>query len=380
MARLTAQQWDEIKKAWEADLDASAADIVKKLGLTVSVQSVNKRVRSEGWAKGGSGPRPKKGSKSARTKVSGVLKVSKASKSRRKLSEESEENQETAKEKGGAKVSGKGVQAGSKDELTPQKEIFIREYMLDWNATRAAIRAGFSAKSAGQIGWKLLQQPKVSARIQELAAARVKRLDIKADDLTRMWAGMLEADVNEFVSLELTCCRYCYGKNHEFQHSPWTLKIAKESHEKRRLQQVKAGMDDPGPFPPYEDEWYDPTKPPNPECPNCHGRGEVQRVLKDTRQLSPAARALFMGVEQFQGDLNVKLINKEKIHEWLAKAVGVWKEKEQEIETKSAIPEMLDAAFNRVMEESRRRTAAMYERRGLLEDIEDAEVIEEKKH
>lgn len=375
MARLTPQQWDEIKKAWEADLDASAAEIVQKLGFTVSVQAVNKRVRAEGWAKGGSGPRPEKGSKVSRAKVSGVLKVSKVSKRRQKLSTESNQEEETKGNKGKSRASKKAL----KQELSPEQEIFVREYMIDWNATKAAIRSGLGQNRPGQRGWELLQIPAVRNRIHELAEARAKRLGIQADDLTRMWAGMLEADVNEFVSLEVTCCRYCYGKNHEFQHSPWTLKIAKESYEKRRLQQVRLGMDDPGPFPPYEDEWYDPTKPPNPECPNCHGRGEIQRVLKDTRQLSPAARALFMGVEQFQGDLNVKLVNKEKIHEWLAKAVGVWKEKEKEIETKSAIPEMLDAAFNRVMEESRRRTAAMYERRGLLEDIEDAEVIEEKK-
>lgn len=372
MARMTPEQWANIRKAWEADPDASAADIVRKLGYEVSVQAVNKRVRTENWAKRGKTATTAKVSKVSKTKVS------KVSTQPLKLSTETKPDNQRKQihsfnvmDLEGESASAGESENSPSEELSPEQEIFVREYMIDWNATKAVIRAGLSPNRAGKRGWELLQKPAVRNRIHELAAARAKRLSIEADDLTRMWAAMLEADVNEFVSIEHVCCHFCYGKDFEYQYTPQELKGAKEKWEVRRVREVKAGMDDPGPFPEYTNGWYNPYQPPNPECPNCHGRGSYQRVLKDTRDLSPAARALFMGVEEFQGDLNVKLINKEKVHEWLAKAVGVWKEKEKEIETKSAIPEMLDEAFNRVMEESRKRTLEMYERRGMIEDVDE---------
>lgn len=372
MARMTPEQWANIRKAWEADPDASAADIVRKLGYEVSVQAVNKRVRTENWAKKGRSATTAKVSKVSKTKVS------KVSTQPLKLSTETQPDNQRKQihsfnvmDLEGESASAGESENSPSEELSPEQEIFVREYMIDWNATKAVIRAGLSPNRAGKRGWELLQKPAVRNRIHELAAARAKRLGIEADDLTRMWAAMLEADVNEFVSIEHVCCHFCYGKDFEYQYTPQELKAAKEKWEVRRVREVKAGMDDPGPFPEYTNGWYNPYQPPNPECPNCHGRGSYQRVLKDTRDLSPAARALFMGVEEFQGDLNVKLINKEKVHEWLAKAVGVWKEKEKEIETKSAIPEMLDEAFNRVMEESRKRTLEMYERRGMIEDVDE---------
>lgn len=363
MARMTPQQWEELKIAWENDPSASAAVVVRRLGLNVSVQAVNKHAKAHGWRK-------RTADATKAEQVSSVLKVSERKAETLKVSAETSKRRPKPKKQPANEII-EFDDLPKPGELTDRQEIFVREYMIDWNATQAAIRAGYSPAGAGKRGWELLQNPQVLARIKALANARAKRLGIEADDLTRLWAAMLEADVNEFVSLEKCCCEYCYGKDFTYQHTPSTLKKEQDRWERTRLQKVKAGMDDPGPFPPYTNGWYDPRKPPNPECPNCHGHGTVMRRLRDTRELSPAARALFMGVEEFQGDLNIKIVNKEKIHEWLAKSIGVWKDKEKEIETKSAIPEMLDEAFNRVMEESRRRTLAMYERRGLVEDIKE---------
>lgn len=371
MARLQPEVWKIIRQRWEEDPEASFRTVIADLGLKVSPQAVGQKARKEEWAKKAHLPSlsddPKK--LSGREKVSDSKVSGKKGPKGRKDGAYQSNQSNSFDSKGGA---GEAISGNpSKEELSARMEIFVREYMIDWNATKAAIRTGFSPKTAGQIGWQLTHKPEVAARIRELAQARAKRLGIEADDLTRLWSAMLDVDVNEFVSIERRCCHYCYGKNHEYQHSPTSLQKAQDLWEKQRLQKVKNGLDDPGPFPPYTDEWYDPTKPPNPECPNCYGQGMFTRVLRDTRELSPAARALFMGVEEFQCDLNVKLVNKEKIHEWLAKSLGVWKEKEKEIETKSAIPEMLDAAFNRVMEESRKRTLEMYERRGFVEDVEE---------
>lgn len=52
--------------------------------------------------------------------------------------------------------------------LTPKQEAFAREYLRDGNATQAAIRAGYSPRSACQIGHEVLHKPQVAERIAML--------------------------------------------------------------------------------------------------------------------------------------------------------------------------------------------------------------------
>jgi phage terminase small subunit len=56
--------------------------------------------------------------------------------------------------------------------LSDKKRRFVQEYLKDLNATRAAIRAGYSARSAKQIGSVLKKTEEVSAAIEEILAAQ----------------------------------------------------------------------------------------------------------------------------------------------------------------------------------------------------------------
>lgn len=54
---------------------------------------------------------------------------------------------------------------------------FVQEYLLDLNATQAAIRAGYSKKTAGKIGFENLQKPEIAeaiAKAQEKASAKLE--------------------------------------------------------------------------------------------------------------------------------------------------------------------------------------------------------------
>jgi len=62
-----------------------------------------------------------------------------------------------------------------------KRELFAREYIVDLNATKAAERAGYSAKSAYSQGHRLLKDGEVKAEIQRLMNQRGERLDISAD-------------------------------------------------------------------------------------------------------------------------------------------------------------------------------------------------------
>ncbi len=65
--------------------------------------------------------------------------------------------------------------------LTDKQEQFCREYLIDLNAKQAAIRTGYSAKTAEVQGSRLLSNAKVASRISELKAQRVERTEITAD-------------------------------------------------------------------------------------------------------------------------------------------------------------------------------------------------------
>jgi len=62
---------------------------------------------------------------------------------------------------------------------------FCQEYIVDLNATQAAIRAGYSQKTAGSQGHDLLKKPEIEAEIQRLADKRTERVEIRADDVLR---------------------------------------------------------------------------------------------------------------------------------------------------------------------------------------------------
>lgn len=65
--------------------------------------------------------------------------------------------------------------------LTPKQKIFVAEYLIDCNGTRAATAAGYSAKSAKHVANELLEKPEVRAAVQAHMDLRQKRTLITAD-------------------------------------------------------------------------------------------------------------------------------------------------------------------------------------------------------
>lgn len=65
--------------------------------------------------------------------------------------------------------------------LTAKQQRFVIEYMLDLNATQAAIRAGYAAKGAKDQAYQLMQRPEIAAAIKEAMEARNQRTKVDAD-------------------------------------------------------------------------------------------------------------------------------------------------------------------------------------------------------
>lgn len=70
-------------------------------------------------------------------------------------------------------------------ELNPKQKRFVAEYLIDSNATQAAIRAGYSKATAKQIGSRLLTNVDVRAELQKKQAKINGRLEITAESLIR---------------------------------------------------------------------------------------------------------------------------------------------------------------------------------------------------
>jgi phage terminase small subunit len=69
------------------------------------------------------------------------------------------------------------------DRLTPLRQRFVDEYLVDLNAAQAAVRAGSRATRAGQAGHEILTIPDVQQAIAERAAARTERVQLSADQV-----------------------------------------------------------------------------------------------------------------------------------------------------------------------------------------------------
>lgn len=80
-------------------------------------------------------------------------------------------------------------------KLTAKQQRFCEEYLIDLNATQAAIRAGYSAKTAKQIGGENLTKPDVKRHIMTLKGKRSEKTGIDAAWVLSRLAEDLEADL-----------------------------------------------------------------------------------------------------------------------------------------------------------------------------------------
>lgn len=80
----------------------------------------------------------------------------------------------------------------SNSSLTVKQQLFVSEYMVDNNATQAAIRAGYSEDTAKQIGSENLSKPAIAKEIEKRLERRSKRLDCDADYVLSTIREMIE--------------------------------------------------------------------------------------------------------------------------------------------------------------------------------------------
>ena len=86
--------------------------------------------------------------------------------------------------------------------MTRKQKRFIEEYLIDLNATQAAIRAGYSPDAAKEIGCENLTKPNIRAHIDKAMAERSKRTGVNADRVVMELAKIAFVNAADVVNAE----------------------------------------------------------------------------------------------------------------------------------------------------------------------------------
>lgn len=86
--------------------------------------------------------------------------------------------------------------------LTAKQALFVKNYLIDLNATQAAIRAKYSAKTAEQQASRLLSNVKVQEAIQKAMNKRSERTEITADMVLKEYAKIGFSNITDYLSVE----------------------------------------------------------------------------------------------------------------------------------------------------------------------------------
>lgn len=84
-------------------------------------------------------------------------------------------------------------------QMTAKQQRFCDEYLIDLNATQAAIRAGYSAKTARQIGTENLSKPAIAEYIEKRMAEKEDALVAKQDEVMKYLTAVMRRELSEHV-------------------------------------------------------------------------------------------------------------------------------------------------------------------------------------
>ncbi len=215
-------------------------------------------------------------------------------------------------------------------QLTDKQLRFVDEYLIDLNATQAAVRAGYSAGTAGAIGHENLKKPEIVAAIADARLALQQRTHITADRVVMELGLIAFADARELAQVKTGCCRHCWGEGFKYQRTLSEYNLERE-------QWLDKGKD-PIQFDEQGGIGFNALKLPHPECPECGGDGAARVVAMDTRKLSPQAAALYAGAKHTKEGIEIKMHSKLDAIEKLARHLGIYeKDNQQKTDPLSAL-------------------------------------------
>jgi phage terminase small subunit len=213
------------------------------------------------------------------------------------------------------------------EKLTPKQQRFVDEYLTDLNATQAAIRAGYSEKTASVIASENLCKPNIAAAIEKSRQKTANKLEITRERVLQEAWGILTADVNDLVEYRRRCCRHCHGIDFGFQRTVQEMSRDRAEYENAKRKAIAKDAKAAAFYDDFDEKGgigYDARLAPNPDCTECWGDGIGDAFFKPTADLSPAARALYAGVKQTKDGFQMLTIDKMGAMEKLFKHLNLY--------------------------------------------------------
>jgi phage terminase small subunit len=214
--------------------------------------------------------------------------------------------------------------------LTPLQHRFTQEYLVDLSGTKAYLRASPDASydTAGSEAARLLATPRIAQEIQRLMDERAAITGVTADRvLFKLWERAT-ADVRELVEYRIGSCRYCWGIYNQYQYTDAEFSAAQDKHIREQADKArKKDGYEPVPFPEKGGCGYVHDRPPNPECPECWGRGQGEPVIHDTRGYSDGAKAIYGGIKLTKDGVNVIVESRTDALQLIGRHLGMWNDK-----------------------------------------------------
>ena len=85
-------------------------------------------------------------------------------------------------------------------KLRLKQQRFVEEYLIDLNATQAAIRAGYSPKRANAIGYDLLTKTDIQAALHVAMLERQRRTEVRQDDALLSLKHIMDANILDYAA------------------------------------------------------------------------------------------------------------------------------------------------------------------------------------
>ncbi len=175
---------------------------------------------------------------------------------------------------------------------------------------------------------------------------------LDAEGIVNLWTQIALSDPNELTQHIHAPCRYCYGIDHQYRwktEREFTERKAEKvfflfHDDNERDGAMSGAIVDPRIPDDASGYGYRLTDPPNPACPECSGMGIEITRMADTRKLSPAARLVFDGVKETKQGVEIKVQDRTKTLENIAKDLDMFAGK---VDAEEASP--LDHLVQRMM-------------------------------
>lgn len=95
------------------------------------------------------------------------------------------------------------MKGGDLVALTAKQQAFVAEYLIDLNATQAALRAGYSEKTAGAIGNENLKKHEIQEAISAARKKRAERTEVDQDYVIRKLKEIADKDASDMTESDL---------------------------------------------------------------------------------------------------------------------------------------------------------------------------------